>query len=256
MNSFLGILGCSYYFDHYIISSFFLSNCSSYYYPCIFLLSNILSSFYYSQSFCFGLIWGLRNFLSSSSYYFDLGSTLWNWIAVLGTYSIFAFSFSFSSSLYSWQSCCYVPFYLFDINRFLLSIEGVNFYFPSFLIEFSMSFFLVSYYWHFVDWIWFLVFLFFLLLVCFRMISNLGSNLVFSEIEYFTYLNLWLVSLSLLLVIFFLLLSSSLLTIVSIYLNAAWMEFFLTLFSLWFLWLIISPSLILLLVFLECCFGF
>ena len=81
------------------------------------------------------------------------------------------------------------------------------------------------------------------------MISNLGSNLTFSEIEYFTYLNLWLVSLSLLLVIFFLLLSSSLLTIVSIYLNAAWMEFFLTLFSLWFLWLIISPSLIILLEF-------
>jgi len=61
-----------------------------------------------------------KHFLSSSSYYFDLGSTLWNWIAVLGTYSIFAFSFSFSSSLYSWQSCCYVPFYLFDINRFLI----------------------------------------------------------------------------------------------------------------------------------------
>jgi len=60
------------------------------------------------------------HFLSSSSYYFELGSTLWNWIAVLGTYSIFAFSFSFSSSLYSWQSCCYVPFYLFDINRFLI----------------------------------------------------------------------------------------------------------------------------------------
>jgi heme/copper-type cytochrome/quinol oxidase subunit 2 len=82
-----------------------------------------------------------------------------------------------------------------------------------------------------------------------RVISNLGSNLVFSEIEYFTYLNLWLVSLLVLLVIFFLLLSSSLLTIVSIYLNAAWMEFFLTLFSLWFLWLIISPSLIILLEF-------
>ena len=135
------------------------------------------------------------HFLSSSSYYFDLGSTLWNWIAVLGTYSIFAFSFSFSSSLYSWQSCCYVPFYLFDINRFLLSInnelrfkelpkflEGVNFYFqywiyffyfPSFLIEFSMSFFLVSYYWHFVDWIWFLVFLFFLLFNVPNMISLL-----------------------------------------------------------------------------------
>ena len=74
-------------------------------------------------------------------------------------------------------------------------------------------------------------------------------RLFFNEIEYFTYLNLWLVSLSLLLVIFFLLLSSSLLTIVSIYLNAAWMEFFLTLFSLWFLWLIISPSLIILLEF-------
>ena len=81
------------------------------------------------------------------------------------------------------------------------------------------------------------------------LISNLGSNLVFSEIEYFTYLNLWLVSLLVLLVIFLLLLSSSLLTIVSIYLNAAWMEFFLTLFSLWFLWLIISPSLIILLEF-------
>jgi len=139
------------------------------------------------------------HFLSSSSYYFDLGSTLWNWIAVLGTYSIFAFSFSFSSSLYSWQSCCYVPFYLFDINRFLLSInnelrfkelpkflEGVNFYFqywiyffyfPSFLIEFSMSFFLVSYYWHFVDWIWFLVFLFFLLFNVPNMISLLEFNL-------------------------------------------------------------------------------
>ena len=134
-----------------------------------------------------------------ASYYFDLGSTLWNWIAVLGTYSIFAFSFSFSSSLYSWQSCCYVPFYLFDINRFLLSInnelrfkelpkflEGVNFYFqywiyffyfPSFLIEFSMSFFLVSYYWHFVDWIWFLVFLFFLLFNVPNMISLLEFNL-------------------------------------------------------------------------------
>ena len=58
-----------------------------------------------------------------------------------------------------------------------------------------------------------------------------------------------MVSLCLLLVIFFLLLSSSLLTIVSIYLNAAWMEFFLTLFSLSFLWLIISPSLIILLEF-------
>jgi len=37
------------------------------------------------------------------------------------------------------------------------------FYFPVLLKELSMSFFLVSFYWHFVDWIWFLVFLFFLL---------------------------------------------------------------------------------------------
>ena len=81
------------------------------------------------------------------------------------------------------------------------------------------------------------------------MTSNLRTNLVYSEIEYFTFLNLWLVSLCLLLVIFFLLLTSSLLTIVSIYLNAAWLEFFLTLFSLSFLWLIISPSLIILLEF-------
>ena len=140
---------------HGILSSI---NASIYYSGCIDLIS--LSSLPMAIDF-------LCSLFLSSSYFRGFVFVLmkWNWIAVLGTYSIFAFSFSFSSSLYSWQSCCYVPFYLFDINRFLLSIEGVNFYFPSFLIEFSMSFFLVSYYWHFVDWIWFLVFLFFLLIL-------------------------------------------------------------------------------------------
>ena len=103
-SDFLGI--CSYYFDHYIISSFFLSNCSSYYYPWIFLLSNILSSFYYSstQSFSllcigsFSVVYYLYSFFLISSF------TL--------TFNLFAFS------LYSWQSC--FPFYLFDINRFLI----------------------------------------------------------------------------------------------------------------------------------------
>ena len=84
----------SYYFDHYIISSFFLSNCSSYYYPWIFLLSNILCSFYYSSTQSFSLYY----LYSISSF------TL--------TFNLFAFS------LYSWQSC--FPFYLFDINRFLI----------------------------------------------------------------------------------------------------------------------------------------
>ena len=77
----------------------------------------------------------------------------------------------------------------------------------------------------------------------------IGSNLLFNEIEYFTYLNLWLVSLIFWLILFFLLLRSALLLHSTIYLNDTWMEFFLSLFSVWFLWLIISPSLILLLDF-------
>ena len=79
--------------------------------------------------------------------------------------------------------------------------------------------------------------------------TNLGSNLVFSGIEYFTYLNLWLVSLLFLMIVVFLILCSSLLLHSTIDLNDTWMEFFLTLFSLWFLWMIISPSLIILLDF-------
>jgi hypothetical protein len=45
LNEIDGKIICSYYFDHYIISSFFLSNCSSYYYPFIDLYANSIIPF-------------------------------------------------------------------------------------------------------------------------------------------------------------------------------------------------------------------
>ena len=79
--------------------------------------------------------------------------------------------------------------------------------------------------------------------------TNLGSNIIFNEIDYFTYLNLLLVSLLFWMIIFFLILSSSLLLYSTLYFHDTFIEFFLSVFSLFFLWLIISPSLILLLDF-------
>ena len=79
--------------------------------------------------------------------------------------------------------------------------------------------------------------------------SNLASNIIFNEIDYFTYLNLLLVSLLFWMILFFLLLSSSLLLHSTLYFHDTFIEFFLSVFSLWFLWLVISPSLILLLDF-------
>ena len=81
------------------------------------------------------------------------------------------------------------------------------------------------------------------------MFGNLASNLVFNEIEYFTYINMWLLYLLFRLIIMYLLLSSSLLYYITLDFNVTLMEFFFSLFTLWFLRLIISPSLIILLDF-------
>jgi len=79
------------------------------------------------------------------------------------------------------------------------------------------------------------------------MFSSLASNIVFNEIDYFTYLNLWLVSLFFFLLFFFLAISSSLLFLSSLSGSDTLMEFLLTIFSIFFILLIISPSLIILL---------
>ena len=57
------------------------------------------------------------------------------------------------------------------------------FLFPVLLKELSMSLFLVSFYWHFVDWIWFLVFLFFILSFLY-MESNQSLSLISKSILY------------------------------------------------------------------------
>jgi heme/copper-type cytochrome/quinol oxidase subunit 2 len=78
-----------------------------------------------------------------------------------------------------------------------------------------------------------------------RIVVN--SNLVFNEIEYFTYLNLWLSYLIFWLLFILLLIQSSLL-FNSIYrLNDLLVELLLTIIAMWFLWFIISPSIIMLL---------
>ena len=77
--------------------------------------------------------------------------------------------------------------------------------------------------------------------------TSIGSNLVFNEIEYFIYLNLWLILLLLLLFITFLLINSSTLFITSINFTNSRIELIITLFCILYLLFIISPALILLL---------
>jgi hypothetical protein len=77
--------------------------------------------------------------------------------------------------------------------------------------------------------------------------TSIGSNLVFNEIEYFIYLNLWLILLLLLLFITFLLINSSTLFITSINFTNSLIERIITLFCILYLLFIISPALILLL---------
>ena len=79
------------------------------------------------------------------------------------------------------------------------------------------------------------------------MINYLGSNLIYNEIEYFIYVNLWLCGIFILLFIYFILLNSCLLFINTVYFNCYYLELFITLLSIILLLFIISPSLIILL---------
>ncbi len=90
---------------------------------------------------------------------------------------------------------------------------------------------------------------FYLSLITLRLtlLSYLCSFLLFSIIEYFSYLNLWLIILFLFLCFFFLIFSSCQLLISSLYCSGAVFEFCLILISFFFIIIIISPALIILL---------
>ena len=62
--------------------------------------------------------------------------------------------------------------------------------------------------------------------------SYLGSNVVFNEIEFFTYINLWLLSLLILLFVFFVLIYVTVINLTSHVGNSALVEVFVTLGSL------------------------
>lgn len=79
------------------------------------------------------------------------------------------------------------------------------------------------------------------------MFSYCGSNLVYNEIEYFIYLNLWLAGIFIGLLIYFILPNSCLLFISTVYFNHSFIELFITILSIIFLLFIISPALIILL---------
>lgn len=79
------------------------------------------------------------------------------------------------------------------------------------------------------------------------MFSSIGSNIIFNEIEYFTYLNIWLLCLFFFIFSYWLLIICTSSKLSSIYFNHSWMEFFGTILSLIFLIFIISPALIILL---------
>ena len=78
-------------------------------------------------------------------------------------------------------------------------------------------------------------------------LSTIYTSLIYSMIEYFSYLNLWLIILFLFLCLFFLIFSSCQLLISSLYCSGAVFEFSLILVSFLFIVIIISPALIILL---------
>ena len=78
---------------------------------------------------------------------------------------------------------------------------------------------------------------------------NICNHLIFNSIEYFIYLNMWLLYLWYLLINMFLFTYSCLLYYITLDYNDSFMEFFFSLYSILFLLLIISPSLIILLNF-------
>ena len=81
------------------------------------------------------------------------------------------------------------------------------------------------------------------------MFSLIGSNIIFNIIEYFSFINLFLLFLFIIITLFFILINSTLLYYSNINFNHCLIEFISTLFSLLFLIIIISPALIILLDF-------
>ncbi len=81
------------------------------------------------------------------------------------------------------------------------------------------------------------------------MFSLISSNLIFNIIEYFTFINLFLLFLFTIISLFFILINSTLLYYSNINFNHCLIEFISTLFSFLFLVIIISPALIVLLDF-------
>jgi len=79
------------------------------------------------------------------------------------------------------------------------------------------------------------------------MFSALNSNLIYNEIEYFTYINIWLISLFMFIIIYIIIVSISLLFISTISINDCSIELISTFTSIIFLITIISPSLLILL---------
>jgi len=81
-----------------------------------------------------------------------------------------------------------------------------------------------------------------LILDVYNMFYNVFSIFSFNEIDYLTYINLWMLFLYYWIITFFVVIVSSLLIRSSIlFVNDSWLEFILTLLSLWLVLLIISP---------------
>ena len=78
-------------------------------------------------------------------------------------------------------------------------------------------------------------------------LSSFSSNIIFNEIEYFTYLNIWLFSLFVYIIFYLVLVYTSILFFSTIRLNDSRIELISTLFSILFLLIIISPALLILL---------
>ena len=76
--------------------------------------------------------------------------------------------------------------------------------------------------------------------------SIVGSNIIFNIIEYFSFINLFLLFLFIIISLFFILIHSTLLYYSTIHFNHSTIEFISTLLSLLFLIIIISPALIIL----------
>ena len=79
------------------------------------------------------------------------------------------------------------------------------------------------------------------------MFSLIGSNIIFNIIEYFSFINLFLVFIFIICITFYLLINSTLLYYTSLNFNQPLIEFISTLFSLVLVIIIISPALIILL---------